>query len=67
MMHAMPAGTRQPLGQLLGSLAVDPDVMISGVALDSRTIRGGELFLASSRRWPVALPPCLPSPRLPAS
>ena len=46
MTHAMPAGTPQSLGHLLGSLAADPDVMISGVALDSRTIRGGELFLA---------------------
>ena len=46
MTHAMPAGSSQPLGHLLGSLAADPDVMISGVALDSRTIRGGELFLA---------------------
>lgn len=36
----------QTLGHLLGSLAVDPELAIRGVELDSRRIRGGELFLA---------------------
>ena len=36
----------QTLGHLLGSLALDPELVISGIELDSRRISGGELFLA---------------------
>jgi len=46
MTPASPAANTQTLGHLLGSLAAAPDVMINGVTLDSRTIQGGELFLA---------------------